>query len=40
MNDLFEKVQKLLSEGKSRVEIASILDCQKSTVNYYANPKN
>lgn len=40
MNDLFEKVQKLLSEGKSRVEIANILDCQKSTVNYYANPKN
>lgn len=40
MNNLFEKVQKLLSEGKSRVEIANILDCQKSTVNYYANPKN
>lgn len=40
MNDLFEKVQKLLKEGKSRVEIANILDCQKSTVNYYANPKN
>ena len=40
MNDLFEKVKKLLLEGKSRIEIANILDCQKSVVNYYANPKN
>jgi len=40
MENLFEKVQNLLKEGKTRSEIAIILDCQKSVVNYYANPKN
>lgn len=40
MENLFEKVRNLLEEGKSRVEIANLLDCQKSVVNYYANPKN
>lgn len=40
MENLFEKVRNLLEEGKSRVEIANLLDCQKSVVNYYANPRN
>ena len=40
MENLFEEVRKLLKEGKSRTEIANILDLQKSVVNYYANPKN
>lgn len=40
MNELFQKVKSLLAEGKSRAEIAIILDCQKSTINYYANPTN
>lgn len=40
MNIMFEKIKQLLDEGKSRSEIAIILDCQKSVVNYYANPNN
>lgn len=40
MNELFQKVKSLLAEGKSRAEIAIILDRQKSTINYYANPTN